>query len=294
LGAASPALTAVLALMLLVPGIARAQVANERRVSIDAGITVERLVSEYRFENASSFDTAALVPHVFVQRYESTQPWLVVRARYPVGGRMGETTAGYAPERVAFASDVDTFFQPDGDVVTSGTSGEARLRSFAIDQRIEVGRTHGWLFDGQLRYTQRRADFLPADRVVTHTRPPSETHEFVTTREFTTSHEMRVGMSVAIAGDASGGWRVEAVGAGWPVVGGRLVTELPDKYPGRDIVFGALGFGGEARVTLVRPIGSAMVTVTVHATIVRPYDDASSLRQHTLGAGVTLGFGGRR
>ena len=109
---------AVLATALFVPARVDAQAA-ERRATIEGGVTIERLVSEYRFENASSVDTASLVPHFFVQHYESTQPWLVARARYPVGGGMGETTGGYAPERLAFASDIDTFFQPGGDVVTS-------------------------------------------------------------------------------------------------------------------------------------------------------------------------------
>ena len=287
---AALAAAAVLATALVMPGRAFAQAAG-RRATIEAGVTIERLVSEYRFENASSFDTAALVPHVFIQHYESTQPWLVTRARYPVGGGMGETTAGYAPEHLAFASDIDTFFQPGGDVVTSGTSGDARLRSFAIGQRVDVGRVHGWALGVQARYTQRHADFLPADRVVTHTQPPSETREFITTREVTTSHEIRIGMDAAIAGEVGGGWRLEAGGAGWPVVRGRLVTELPDKYPGMDIVFDATSFGGEARLALIRRIGGASLAVTAHATIVLPYDDAARLRQHTLGAGVTLGLG---
>ena len=272
------------------PGRAYAQAPAEE-ASFEAGVTIERLVSEYRFENPSSFNTETLVPHFFVQHYESTQPWLVARVRYPLGRGLGETTAAYAPERTAFGSDVDTFFQPDGDVVTSGTSGDVRLRSFSIDQRLPVARLGRSSIGFQARYTNRHADFLPADRVVTHTKPPSETREFITTREMTTSHEFLVGISAAIRSEMGGGWRLEADGAGWPLVSGRLVTELPDKYPGVDVVFVARGFGGEGRVALVRRIGGASLAVAAHATIVRPYDEASSLRQHTAGATVTLGFG---
>jgi hypothetical protein len=268
--------------------------APARRASIEAGVTVERLVSEYRFENESTFDTPALVPHFFVQHYESTQPWLVARVRYPLGAVMGETTAGYAPERLAFASDIDTFFQPGGDVVTSGTSGDARLRGFSIDQRVGVGRVHGWPIDVRVRYTHRHADFLPADRVVTHTQPPSETREFITTREMTTSHEIRAGMGFAAANEVGGGWRLEGDGVVWPLVRGRLVTELPDKYPGVDIVFDAPAFGGEARVALVRRIGRASLALQAHAGGILPYRHSASLRQHTIGAGVALGLGGRQ
>ena len=267
--------------------------APARRASIEGGVTFERLVSEYRFENESSFDSAGLVPHFFVQHYESTQPWLVARVRYPLGAVMGETAAGYAPERLAFASDIDTFLQPGGDVVTSGTSGEARLRGVSIDQRIGLGRVHGWPIGFRARYTNRHADFLPADRVVTHTQPPSETREFITLHEMTTSHEIRAGIDVETPGDLDGGWRLEGGGAVWPAVRGRLVTELPEKYPGLDIVFDALAFGGEARVALVRRIGSASVALHAHAGMILPYRGAASLRQHTIGAGVTLGTGGR-
>ena len=263
-----------------------------RRTSVEAGVTIERLVSEYRFENESSFDTAAAVPHFFVQHHESTQPWLAGRVRYPLGSAMGATMAGYAPERLAFASDVDTFLQPDGDVVTSGTSGRARLRAFAIDQSVGMGRVRGWTIGLRGRYTNRRADFLPADRVVTHSQPPSEVREFVTSREITTSHEIRVGIDAAASGDVGGGWRLEGGGVAWPAVRGRLVTELPDKYPGAGIVFEAAGFGGEARLAFVRRIGSASLALNAHVGGILPYRHAASLRQHMAGASVALALGG--
>lgn len=260
--------------------------------SIDAGVIIERLVSEYRFENESRLDTAALVPHFFVQHYESTQPWLFVRARYPMGAVAGETTVGYAPERPAFASDIDTFQQPGGDVATSGTSGGVRLRSFSIDQRVGMGRVHGCQIELRARYARRHAEFLPTDRVVTHTQPPSETREFIILRETTTSHEIRVGIGVRGADELGGGWRLEGDGGAWPAVRGRLVTELPDKYPGVDIVFEAPAFGGEARVALVRQFGRGSLSFEVHAGGILPYRHAASLRQHTIGAGVALGLGG--
>ena len=252
---------------------------------------IERLVSEYRFENESSFDTAALVPHVFVQHYESTQPWLFARVRYPIGAVVGETTVSYAPGRLAFASDIDTFQQPGGDVATSGTSGSVRLRGFSIDQRVGMGRVHGWPIELRARYTNRHAEFLPTDRVVTHTQPPSETREFIRLREMTTSHEIRVGIGLAAANELGGGWRLEGDGVAWPAVRGRLVTELPDKYPGVDIVFEAPAFGGEARLALVRRLGRGSLSLQVHAGGILPYRHAASLRQHTVGAGVALGLG---
>ncbi len=262
------------------------------RASIDGGVAIERFVSEYRFDNASSFSGDGLVPHSFVQHYEATAPWLVVRARYPVGGRPGETTIGYAPERGASSSDFDTFFQPDGDVVVSGTSGDARLSAVSIDQRLALAGTGGWTIGATGRYTARHADFLPSDRVVTHTRPPSETRAFITTREHTSSHEIRVGLSATWARGLGHGWRFEADGAAWPFVRGRLVTDLPDKYPGQDIEFDATGLGGEAGGRLVRRAGAMYVAVTVRAGGLLPYHQSASLRQHTFSLGVTVGVGG--
>ena len=264
------------------------------RVSIDVGITIERLVSEYRFENDSAFDAAGTVPHFFVQHYESTQPWLVGRARYRAGTRSAETTVGYAPPRTAFASDVDTFFQPSGDVVTSGTAGDVRLQGFSVDQRLALTRAGSWAFGVGGRYTRRAAEFLPADRVVTHTQPPSITREFITTREFTTSHEIRIGATVESVRAIGGAWRMTIAGAGWPVVRGRLVTELPDKYPGQDIVFEAVAFGGEGRVAFARRVGPASLALTAEAGGLLPYAHSASLTQHTAAVAASLVFDVRR
>jgi hypothetical protein len=277
--------------VLVAPAAALAQ-GNPSRASIDGGVTIERLVSEYRFDSPSSFSGDGLVPHFFVQHYEATVPWVVARARYPVGQRSGETTIGYAPGHRASGSDFDTFFQPDGDVVVSGTAGDVRLRGFSIDQRLALAGTRDWTIGVTGRYTIRDADFLPADRVVTHTDPPSETREFITTRELTASHEIRIGLSAAWARRLGRGWRFEGDGAAWPAVRGRLVTELPDKYPGQDIVFDATGLGGEANGAFVRRAGGLRFAVTARLGGLLPYRRSASLRQHAFSLGVSVGVGG--
>jgi hypothetical protein len=276
-------------LVLLASRLAAAQ-GPAPRASIEGGVTIEHLVSEYRFENASRLDTAELVPHYFVQHYESTQPWLVARARYPVAHRAAETFAGYAPPRGAFGSDVDTFFQPGGDVATSGTAGDVRMQGLSIDQRFALTPGPGWTLSLDGRYTRRRTDFLPAFRVVTHTSPPSTSSEFITTRETTVSHEIRLGVSLDSMRAIGGGWQLRIEGVAWPAVRGRLVTDLPDKYPGEDIVFEAVAFGGEARAAFRRRAGAVDIALTASAGGLLPYSPSARLRQHTLAAGVGVVF----
>lgn len=162
-------------------------------VRVEASAGVERLTYRYRFDNDSSFDTPFLVPHFFEQRYERTAPQLALRARYRLLSHAMRTGVSFTPESEAFGSDFDTFFQPDGNIAKSGTAGDVRLATVRLDhaigvfarQDVELAVVFGWQRD--------RADFLPADRVVTHTQPPSETREFITDRERTVSQTFEVG-----------------------------------------------------------------------------------------------------
>src|SRR4051794_2300801 len=73
----------------------------------------------YRFENPSTFDTPQLVPHFFEQKYDTNNDWLVGRASY--GTRLRATSeAAIARSAMRSATDFDTFFDPSGDVITSG------------------------------------------------------------------------------------------------------------------------------------------------------------------------------
>ena len=112
-----------------------------------AGVEVRRDRFAYRFENPSSIDTAELVPHFFEQRYNLDNIWAVVTARY-VAGVPWETSVGLTPERRGRASDYDTFFDPDGTVWVSGTTGDALMHSFAVTERATIARVRGVALTG--------------------------------------------------------------------------------------------------------------------------------------------------
>lgn len=209
-------------------------------VELSAGLETRRDRFAFRFENDSSFDTTGLVPHFFRQSYVADHVWLAVRAAFPVGGQRWTADAAFTPETVTFGDDFDTFFQPDGDVVTSGTAGDVSLRSWRASLRfVDAGRP-GAAFRLRYQYRRDRSRFHPADRVVTHTRPPSETRTFITTRETTIAETHEVWIGLALARPLGRRWRVDAGVEVAPTAIARLTTRLPDKYPGRDIVFSAI------------------------------------------------------
>ena len=112
-------------------------------VEVSAGVDTRRDRFAYRFENDSSFDTTELVPHFFRQSYVADNPWLTVRAAFPVGRQRWTAAVAFTPETVTFGDDFDTFFQPDGDVVTSGTAGDVALRLWGAAVRVVGGRGPG-------------------------------------------------------------------------------------------------------------------------------------------------------
>lgn len=250
-------------------------------VEVSAGR--ERLEYSYRFENDSSFDTPVLVPHFFEQHYETTRWVLSARARYRLLGRPLATTVSFAPEDLAFGSDFDTFFQPTGDVATSGTAGDVRLSSLGVSQSVAVmWREHGSLHV-RLSWRRDRADFLPADRIVTHTQPPSETREWTTDRERTVSNVFESGLD---ARWSRGSLDITAHAS--PVVLSRLLVLLPDKYPGRDIRFDALGWGAGARAAASRPVGPATIGVWISAEKIGRYRERARYARTAIAAGLSI------
>jgi hypothetical protein len=254
--------------------------------SVEVAAGRRQLDYSYRFENDSSFDTPFLVPHFFEQKYEVTGWEVTARARYHLFGRPAATAVSFAPERPAFGSDFDTFFQPDGDIATSGTAGGVDLVGFGIEQTLgllELDRERLSLAT-RLAWRRDRADFHPADRVVTHTQPPSETREWTTDRETTVAQTFEAGIEGAWR---SGGLTIGAHAS--PVINSRLLVLLPDKYPGRDIVFYAIGWGIGARATLARPLGPVTAGVWVSAEKAGSYRSSARYSRRAIAAGFSLG-----
>ena len=139
-------------------------------------VRVERRTEQfdYHFDNPSNFEPGPLVPHFFEQHYESGNTWLFVQADYSIANTALTTEVGFTPRVTTFASDIDTVFQPSGDVITSGTRGDVRLRSVSIQQHIALLRWRRWRLGVVVGYRRSAVDYLPSDRIVTHSRPPSE------------------------------------------------------------------------------------------------------------------------
>jgi hypothetical protein len=278
-----------LAVVFLVPGAALGQ---QPAVEVSAG--VERLTYRYRFDNDSSFDTPFLVPHFFEQRYERTAPQLALRARYRLLAHTMRSALSFTPESDAFGSDFDTFFQPDGDIAKSGTAGGVRLATVRLDhaigvfagQDVEIAVLFGWQRD--------RADFLPADRVVTHTQPPSESREWITTRETTVSQTFEVGAEGVVRAGLGTRWQIEAAARLYPAVRARLLVLLPDKYPGRDIVFTAAAWSGSGRVSVTRPLAFGEAGAWVSIEQGGSYRRSAEFDRNAAAAGVLIAFGSRR
>lgn len=190
----------------------------------------------FRFENPSRFDTAELVPHFFEQTYDPDNVWLGAALGHPAGPQRGELRFSLTPQRTRRADDFDTFFQPDGNVVTTGTTGNASMKSWRVSERLALG---GWdrvAISVEYSYLRHRARFHDGDGITTTTRPPSVTHRLVTTRETTTSELHELKWIATVRRPARRG-SVEFEGAVSPVSIGRLTVDLPDKYPGRLLVF---------------------------------------------------------
>lgn len=202
----------------------------------------------YTFENASSFSTDFLVPHSFTQSYAARSPWIVGAIRYPIRRDRFATEFGFAPERRTGGSDFDTFYNPDNDVIVYGTDGDVRLQSFRVAQWSEAT-VFGLPWRLGYRFRRDRSQFLPTDRIVTHTNPASEERSPTFGCEITISEVHAIPIDVTRDVRPGSPWQVRVSGTVSPLVWGRLTTILPDKYD-RNIVFSAkaAGYGGAIEV----------------------------------------------
>ncbi len=261
-----------------------------KSVSIWIGYEVHRDHLRYAFENPSSFNTSFFVPHNFIQTYVANNQWLVGSARYPLLGDMMETELGLTPTRPTFASDLDTFFNPDGDVIVSGTAGDVSMHAVRFAQWSE-----GRLWGARLRigYLYRRdmTEYHSNERIVTHSQPRSETRTPINTHETTISNVHEVAVGLAKEGPVAGRWRLLAGADISPVMLARLTTILPEKYPGQRILFQAKGAALAARVQLVQQRSRWPIALTAHYGRTWSYRASSQFDRDALQVGVRLGLG---
>ena len=255
-----------------------------------AGWEIRRDRSTYHFDNPSSFDTGDhLVPHFFEQTYDSDNQWLVMRTRFRALGLTWITSGGIAFWGTGQGDDYDTFFQPGGDVVVYGTTAVTELDSFRIAQHYEMGSPSAWRFRMGYSWRRDRANFLPSDSITQHSQPPSEARFFNPGREVTYSdvHGLQVGLARRhqLANQWSLEWTIDAM----PITVARLNTVLPDKYPGRDIIFIAKSFSLEPSVRVSRAIDNWRIEIQANYSESLPYSDSHRFAGRWFGAGVSLG-----
>lgn len=231
-----------------------ADIAPPGGVALSVGYEYARDRYFYEFANPSNITTPFLVPHTFRQTYTADNQWLVGSVRYEALGQWLETDFGITPEITTFGSDQDTFYNPDNVVITSGTAGDVRLRSFRFTQWSEgkIGKT---ALRFGYRFRQDRADYLPADLVVVSSNGQFDSRRFTTDEEETISRVQELIVDVARSVPLSGRWRMVLGGNVSPLLLARLTTRLPDKYPGVDIVADARSAGLGARAQIVQEGG---------------------------------------
>lgn len=253
------ALAALLPLVLVAAGPQAAQAPPPDRPGV--AVRLERRAErfDYFVDFPSNVEPGPLVPHFFEQRYVSDNTWIFVDVFYRLAGSRAITEFGITPRVTRPGSDIDTFFQPSGDVVTSGTRGDVRLRSFAVRQRIEMLDGRGWTIGVTMGYRRSEMDFLPSDRIVTHSQPPSDTREPVGGDETTWSHVVDWGFTAARPLVAAGRWRLDAHLEALPITRARLTVSLPAKFPGELIRQDTFGFGARGRLRIERRVGRMAV-----------------------------------
>jgi hypothetical protein len=242
----------------------------------------------YHFENPSSFDTPQNVPHFFEQSYVADNLWLVATARYTAGVAW-ETSGGVTPQRALPATDFDTFFDPDGTVVVSGTSGDAEIHSFRVSQRAELGHAGPVAFAAGYALRYDHANFLVGHKVIIRNGQVIQAFD-VTTPEMTSSIVQDFFFGVKAARQVGTGWRMTVGGETAPTTTGRLAIELPEKYPGTTFVFVANAVTASGRLAFGRAATRHPIELTFEGLRSWGYSSAKSLSRDRVSARFVIGL----
>lgn len=271
------ALAAVLACAL--PQLAAAQVA------VGASFSRDRVL--WHFENPSSYDTAELVPHFFEQRYHLDQAWFTARAAYRAGVDW-QTVVAATPLASRPATDYDTFFNPGGVTWVSGTSGDARVHGFVFSQALDLGRAAGVRLTGGYRLRVDRANFLAGERTDTRN-GVLVLRTVVTTREFTTGQQHDIFVAASHEWPVTPRWTARLEGEASPASIDRLAIELPDKYPGRTLVYRTTTAVAAGRLAVSGGHADWPLTLELAGSRSWNYSSTQWVRRSALGVGLSLG-----
>jgi hypothetical protein len=141
-----------------------------------------------------------------------------------------------------------------------------------------------------LGYRRSRADFHPADIVVTHTQPASATRTFTTDRETTWARVIDSGVRATGRLVSSEAWRLDVEAALMPLTRARLDISLPDKYPGQRLSFEAMAWSGFGRATIERRWGRLSGGLSVWVSGARGYRESARYGQRAGGAALSIGL----
>ena len=259
----------------------------QERPTFQVGVEARHDRFSYHFDNPSSFDTAALVPHFFEQRYVADNVWLVASVCYTAGIRWN-ISAGATPARQATGDDYDTFWNPDGTVWISGTTGPISIHSWQIAMRGEIARRGTVALFAGYRWREDRSNFGVGHKTVTRN-GVSVAAEDVTDPERTESRTLEFLAGASLAHPLWRRWLLTADGEFAPVTLGRLIVQLPVKYPGEDLVFVAKGMTVSGRVSVVHQGPGWHLEVAGSAGHARGYASTATLSRDLLGVQVSLG-----
>jgi len=276
---------ALAVVMLMGAASASAQTVPDVRVGID----VRRDRFTYHFDNPSSVDTPFLVPHFFEQQYIADNVWLAVTARYQAGAHW-ETTVGATPSHTATGDDYDTFFDPGGSVVVSGITGGISIRSLQFSQRATLSRIGPVSLLTGYRLRIDRSDFQLGHKSVTRNGVLVAATD-VTTRENTRSQVHEVFAGGTFTRQFGSGWQVSVDAEVAPATVARLTVDLPDTYPGQDLVFLAKVGAATARTALEWRAGRWRLEVSADAGRTWSYSADGRLIRELLGARLACGRG---
>ena len=283
------ATAAVVALAVGAPRMLAQQAAPDEHAGLQVGVEVRRDRFSYHFDNPSSFDTPGLVSHFFEQRYVADNVWIVATARYTAGVRW-ETSFGATPSRPATGTDYDTFFDPDGTVWVSGTTGGISIRSWRFAERAEITRLGPLRILAGYRFRFDGSDFGPGNKTVTRN-ALTVAATVVTAPERTSSQVHEVLGGVELSPRVGRTWRLKIEGELAPATVGRLLVQLPEQYPGQDLVFVAKAMAGRARLALVRGDSRWPIEVSVDAGRTWSYASTATLDRDLLGVRLAISHG---
>lgn len=264
---------------LAAPAVASAQV--------EVGVEAHRDRVLWHFDNPSSYDTPTLVPHFFEQDYRLDSVWLRGRATYRAAVDWQTSVAASLP-RAQQATDYDTFFNPDGVTWVSGTSGDARTSGFQLSHAADLGRFAGARLSGGYRLRVDRADFLAGDRTDTRN-GVLVSRTLVTTREFTSGQLHEVFIAASHSWPVGSRWLAVVQGDVSPAAVNRLAIRLPDKYPGRTLVYRTTTATAAGRFELTGGAPRWPVTLGIGAGHAWRYRATQWVRRSSLVARIGVG-----